>query len=62
MTIKLIKKLKKLDDALFDIYVVDNCSPNESADVLKKESVNLEYHFYKNEVMQPERILAFGMQ
>lgn len=49
MTIKLIKELKKLDDSLFDIYVVDNCSPNESADVLEKESVNLEYHFYKNE-------------
>jgi GT2 family glycosyltransferase len=49
MTIKLIKELKKLDNALFDIYVVDNCSPNESAVVLEKESKNLEYHFHKNE-------------
>ena len=48
MTIKLIRELKKLDGALFDIYVVDNCSPNESADVLSEHSEKLGYSFYKN--------------
>lgn len=49
MTIDLIKKLKQLDESLFDIYVVDNCSPNESADVLSEASGEMRFIFHKNE-------------
>ena len=34
MTLNLIKELNYLDTSLFDILVIDNCSKNESADIL----------------------------
>ena len=51
LTIKLIKDLKTdLDYENYDIMVVDNCSPNESAKVLEEKSVELEYIFYANKI------------
>lgn len=49
MTINLIQQLKKLDESLFDILVVDNCSPNESAKVLLEHSGKLNYVFISNQ-------------
>lgn len=48
MTINLIQELNALDKTLFDIMVVDNCSPNESAKVLKEYSKQNDIIFYQN--------------
>lgn len=49
LTIKLIKDLRTdLDYENYDIMVVDNCSPNESAKVLEEKSTELKYIFYAN--------------
>ncbi len=49
MTISLIKELQAdLEYENYSIMVVDNCSPNESAEVLKERSQELNYIFYAN--------------
>lgn len=48
LTIELIKKLKDLSYENYDIMVVDNCSPNESAKVLEERSKKRDYLFYAN--------------
>lgn len=48
LTIELIKKLKDLRYDNYEIMVVDNCSPNESAAVLEKESGKKHFLFYAN--------------
>lgn len=51
LTIRLIEDLKTdLDYENYDIMVVDNCSPNESAKVLGEKSAELEYIFYANKI------------
>lgn len=50
LSLKLIKQLhSQLDYENYEIMVVDNCSPNESAKVLAEKSSELDYIFYKNE-------------
>ncbi len=48
MTLNLIKELNYLDTSLFDILVIDNCSKNESADILNKYAKKYNYSFIKN--------------
>lgn len=48
LTINLIKELNKLDYKNYSIIVVDNCSPNESANVLREKSKELNYLFIAN--------------
>lgn len=49
MTINLIKQLQAdLEYENYSIMVVDNCSPNESAEVLEEKSHELNYIFYAN--------------
>ncbi len=48
LTLELIKKLKNLSYDNYDVMVVDNCSPNESAEVLEKKSKELNLIFYAN--------------
>ena len=49
MTINLIKELQAdLEYENYDIMVVDNCSPNESAKVLKEKSKEMKFIFYAN--------------
>ncbi len=49
MTINLIKELlANLDYENYSIMVVDNCSPNESVEVLEQKSTELNYIFYAN--------------
>ena len=49
MTINLIKQLlADLEYENYSIMVVDNCSPNESAEVLEEKSHELNYIFYAN--------------
>ena len=48
LTINLIKELNKLDYTNYSIIVVDNCSPNESANVLREKSKELNYLFIAN--------------
>ena len=51
LTIKLIKELHDdLDYENYNIMVVDNCSPNESAKVLEEKSAEKEYIFYANKI------------
>ena len=51
LTLNLIKELRaKLDYENYSIMVVDNCSPNESAEVLEAKSKEMDYIFYANEV------------
>lgn len=51
LTIKLIKELHDdLDYENYNIMVVDNCSPNESAKVLEEKSAEMEYIFYANKI------------
>ena len=51
-TLKLIRELQvELEYNNYEVMVVDNCSPNESAEVLKKNSKD----------MQPGIILGSGM-
>ena len=49
MTINLIKELQTdLEYENYSIMVVDNCSPNESAEVLATKSVEMDFIFYAN--------------
>lgn len=49
MTINLVKQLQaSLEYENHSIMVVDNCSPNESAEVLERKSQELNYVFYAN--------------
>lgn len=49
MTINLIKQLQAdLEYENYSVMVVDNCSPNESAEVLEEKSHELNYIFYAN--------------
>lgn len=48
MTIDLIKQLKSINTSLFDIFVVDNASPNNSSEVLSDYSDELGFIFYRN--------------
>ena len=49
MTVNLIKELRAdLEYGDYDIMVVDNCSPNESAEILEARSHELNYIFYAN--------------
>lgn len=51
LTIKIIEDLRAdLDYNNYDIMVVDNCSPNESAKVLEEKSAELGYIFYANKI------------
>ena len=51
LTIEVIKQLyENLEYDNYRVMVVDNCSPNESADVLKKKSKELNYIFFANSV------------
>lgn len=50
MTVELINQLNGLDHSLFDICVIDNASPNESADVLSGLSEKLGFIFFKNSI------------
>ena len=50
LTIKLIRELReKLDYGNYAVMVVDNCSPNESAKVLRERQRELGYIFYANQ-------------
>ena len=48
LTLKLIKKLKDISYKNYDVFVVDNCSPNESAEILEKKSYEMNFIFYAN--------------
>ena len=49
-TLKLIRELQvELEYNNYEVMVVDNCSPNESAEVLKKNSKEMNFIFYENE-------------
>ena len=51
MTINLIKELlTDLDYENYSIMVVDNCSPNESAEILEQKSKEMGYIFFANNV------------
>lgn len=50
LTLKMITELhEKLDYNNYSIMVIDNCSPNESANVLKEKSYEMGYIFVANE-------------
>ena len=49
LTINLINELKaELDYDNYSIMVVDNCSPNESAQILEKKSQEMDFIFFAN--------------
>lgn len=49
LTLKVIEEIHaSLDYDNYAIMVVDNCSPNESAEILEKKSKELNYLFYAN--------------
>lgn len=49
LTLEMIQRVKKtLDYDNYSIMVIDNCSPNESAEVLQNNSKNFGYIFYAN--------------
>ncbi|MDO4286705.1 MAG: glycosyltransferase family 2 protein [Eubacteriales bacterium] len=48
LTIHLVKHLKKLKYSNYAIMVIDNCSPNESEQVLRENAEKLDYIFYAN--------------
>lgn len=48
LTLQLIRKLSDLTYKKYDVFVVDNCSPNESAKVLEKKSHGMNFIFYAN--------------
>ena len=51
LTIEMIKQLyENLEYDNYKVMVVDNCSPNESANVLKEKSKELNFIFYANSV------------
>ena len=50
LTINLIRNIKsRLNYENYSIMVIDNCSPNESADILKQNSKELQYIFFAND-------------
>ena len=50
LTLKIITELhEKLDYNNYSIMVIDNCSPNESANILKEKSYEMDYIFVANE-------------
>lgn len=49
MTLELIEQLKELDYSNYEILIIDNGSPNESAEVLKKKKYTEKYSFIGNE-------------
>lgn len=50
LTLKIITELReKLDYNNYSIMVIDNCSPNESANILKEKSYEMDYIFVANE-------------
>ena len=49
MTLDLIKELKRIDYTDLSVLVVDNCSPNESAEVLASASDELGFSFIAND-------------
>ena len=50
LTLKIIRELReKLDYNNYSIMVIDNCSPNESANILKEKSYEMDYIFVANE-------------
>lgn len=50
LTLDLIKKLQNLSYANYDVMVIDNCSPNESASVLEEKKDELDFIFYANKI------------
>lgn len=50
MTIDLVEQLKTLDDNLFDIMIIDNNSPNESALILERFAKDKGLIFFKNNI------------
>ena len=48
LTLDLIRNLKDLEYDNYDVMVVDNCSPNESAIVLEEKAEGMHYIFYAN--------------
>lgn len=50
LTLDLIKKLQNLSYANYDVMVIDNCSPNESASVLEEKKDELGFIFYANKI------------
>ena len=50
MTIDLVEQLKTLDDNLFDIMIIDNNSPNESALILERFAKDKGLIFLKNNI------------
>lgn len=48
MTIELVEELKRLNYDSYRIMVVDNCSPNESAQVLASKADEMGFIFYAN--------------
>lgn len=48
LTLKLIAELRNVRYSELDILVVDNCSPNESAQVLRENANNKKYIFIAN--------------
>lgn len=48
LTLDLIRKLANLTYENYNVMVVDNCSPNESAKVLEEKSRDFDYIFYAN--------------
>lgn len=48
LTLQLIRKLSDLTYKKYDVFVVDNRSPNESAKVLEEKSHEMNFIFYAN--------------
>ena len=52
LTINLINELKaELDYDNYSVMVVDNCSPNESAQILEKKSQEMDFIFFANKLI-----------
>lgn len=49
MTINVVEELKSLDYPNFNVMIVDNCSPNESSEVLRRYSKEKGLLFYSND-------------
>lgn len=50
MTVDLLDELEHLHYGNYDVMIIDNCSPNESADVLEVEAKKRNHVFYKNKI------------
>lgn len=50
LTIKLVEDLRTIAYENYDVMVVDNCSPNESVEVLASKSEENQFFFYANKV------------